>query len=166
MPSFGETVYSDTASFGKFYAIMSAIVATFIAIGLIIAGIFIIRHRSHLKTVNGLVSEDSTCVTIVDGENKSSTCQTSVKYTINEKEYHTSLNSGTSSYRKGDSIIVFYNPLNPNDAELNPIPKGLGYGLIAVGVVTLISSWVWVWVTYKYKVAAVATGAKGVLDII
>ena len=49
-------IYTDSASFGKIYAIISAVIGSIICIGLFGFGIYIILHKNHLKSINGTVN--------------------------------------------------------------------------------------------------------------
>ena len=163
--SVGEEIYSGTASAGKIFAIIGAIGTTLLALFLIIVGIYIINHRSHLKSVKGKVAEDSTCVTTQTGQNTQTTCNTKIIYTIDGKQYNETLDTGFTKYNKNDPITVYYSPKTPNKPEVNPLSKSVGWVLIVISLLMMIGSWFWLYLTEKYKVVAAAGGAGGLLNI-
>jgi hypothetical protein len=170
MTKTGEEIYSGLATFGKIEAVIGAIVATIIGIILVIVGIVLIRHRSNLKGVEGIVIQNSQCSTNMQcgGNNCTShfSCTTDVKYTFDGKLYTEKISTGNSTYSSGDKIVVYLDPNNPSQAEGIPSPKWIGWVIIGVGFVILISSWTWVYITRKSKVAAAVGGAAAGINMI
>lgn len=168
--SIGKEIYSGAAGFGRLWAVISAVIGTILSILLMIGGAYIIYHRSYLRSVKGEVLEDSVCSTTTDAKGNSSTsCMTKVTYEVDGHSYpnpQKPLNSGSKSYRAGQPITVYYDPNNPNDADLNPVPKWIGILAIVISIVIIIGSWFWVWVTRKYKFAAAAGGASHAVDMV
>jgi len=161
--SLGSEIYSDAASFGRVYAMIGAIFGTLISIMFIIGGIYIIYHKSHLKSVNGTVISDSICNQL---DKNSKSCSTTYTYTINGKNYK-GTSTSSNGYKKSENIKIWYDPNHPSvNPEIDIPSKTLGVVLIIIGIITVISAWVGVYLTRKYKFAAAASGVGGGIDII
>lgn len=164
--SVGEEIYSGTANAGKIFAIIGAIGTTILGLFLIIVGIHIINHRSHLKSVKGTVAENSNCIVAQMGQNTQKTCDTTINYAVDGKKYKKILDTGFTRYNKDDPITVYYSPKTPDKPEANPLPKFVGWALIVISLLMVIGSWFWLYLTEKYKVVAAAGGAGGLLNIV
>lgn len=162
-----DNIYSGTADFGQIWSLISAIFVTLIAIGLIIGGIYIIWHNSHLRQVQGQVVKSSyQCSTSSDKNgNKHTSCKVDVEYIVDNKRYTKTFNSATQ-YSSGQLITVFYEPNDPYDAYIEPLPKIIGWLMIVGAIVIAGMSWAWAYFAQKYKVVAAATGARGIYDIL
>lgn len=166
--SIGNEIYSDTASFGRIWAIISAITGTLIGIFLFICGIYVIQHKSHLKSTKGDVVKDSDCNTILDNGNQYTKCSTTVSYNINGKEYPNKIvKTGSTEFKQGkNNITIWYSPATPENPEYSPAPTWIGWVIILISLLLVFGSWFWVWLTRKYKMAAAAEGASGIYSII
>lgn len=156
-------LYSNVADFGKVYYLINAIIATFISVFLIIVGIYIILHKSHLKSTIGKVKGDSICNKL----NKNiSSCSINYTYNIDGKNY---LGTSTSSkyYKDGSEILVWYDPNHPGvHPEIDVPGKKVGLGLILFAIFILIATWIGYYLVRKYKFAAAASGIRGGLNLI
>lgn len=155
-------LYTGAATFGKVWSIFSAVAATLIAIAMILGGIYIIYHRAHLVSVKGKVTKSNyDCVT----QKNTKTCQVNVEYSVSDKKYNKTF-TASSTYKTGDDILVYYDPSDPTDSEIEPIQKWVGWALIGGAVFIALSSWIWVYLVERYKFLAAAQGVKGVYDIL
>lgn len=166
--SYTERAITASATIGRVYAVISAIFGTLIGLAMIISGIYIMKHRSHLKTTKGIVvplSEDSEigseCQTTKSKKGSTSlSCVSYVSYKIGENEYsHVQVNTGSSRHNVGDELTLYYDPKNPENPEVNPIPKSIGLGILIGGVFVLFGSWLWVYLTMESKDIAAVGGA-------
>ena len=82
--SLGQEMYSGTAKFGRVMAIIGAVVATLIGIGLIIFGGILTTHKTQFSaSVQGTVIDSSMCVpTNNDDGSVSETCMVAVHYNV------------------------------------------------------------------------------------
>lgn len=161
--SLGSEIYSDAASFGRVYAIIGAVFASLFSLMFIIGGIYIIYHKSHLKSVTGTVTSDSLCTQL---DKNSTSCSVNYTYTIKDKNYSGTSTSSTS-YKKGNKITVWYDPNHPGvHSEIDIPSKTIGVVAIIMGILIAIAAWVGVYLTRKYKFAAAASGVGGGIDII
>jgi hypothetical protein len=165
--SLSNEIYSGAAELGRMRAVFSAIFGTLISIFMIIGGIYIIDHRSHMKSIQATVTTDSLCSPVsADPKNTEKSCLTKVKFTVDNNDHFTSVTSN-KSFKKDDTVEVYYNPAHPDeDTEMEPIPKSLGWIIIIFAVIILISVWGWVWITNKNKFAAAATGAETAIEVV
>jgi hypothetical protein len=166
--SIGDEIYSDTASFGRIWSIISAIIGTLFGIFFIIVGVYIIVHKSHLKSTKGDVVKDSECNVTIDNNSKYTQCSTTVNYNVNGNEYpDKSVNTGSTKFTKGkNNITIWYSPVNPENPEYSPAPIWVGWSMILISLLAVLGAWFWVWLTHKYKIAAAAQGASGIYSII
>jgi len=156
-----DSLYGDAAQIGKWWAVVSAVIGTFVAIGMIIGGIYIIYHRSYLQSVQGKVVKSSyDCTTT-----KTPTCKVDITYSVNNTTYNKTFTSA-KMYKVGDTVDVYYNPNDVSDSEINPLPKWLGWASIGGAIFVVILSWIWVWLVNKYKFLAAAEGVKGVYTLL
>jgi len=161
--SLGSEIYSDAASFGRVYAIIGAVVASLFALMCILGGIYIIYHKSHLKSVTGIVTSDSLCTRL---DENSTSCSVNYTYTLKGKNYSGTSTSSTN-YKKGDKIKIWYDPNHPGvHSEIDIPSKTIGVVAIIMGIIIAIAAWVSVYLTRKYKFAAAASGVSGGIDII
>jgi hypothetical protein len=163
--STSSQLYTGSAEFGKFMALIGAIIGTVISIGLIIGGIFIIIYAKKLRSVEGSILADSKCTSTAPDKNGNitTTCVAPVKYTIDGTLYDDSnkkVSSGNITYKLGNSVTVWYNPTNPSEPILNPVTSAIGWVLIVIGIVIIFFYWLWVFITRKYKFAAAASGVS------
>lgn len=156
-----DEIYSGTATFGKIWAVVSALATTFMVVILVIAGVGIIKHRDHLKSdPNGIVTADSVCHTETSSRNEQNTvCSSFVNYTTNDGTKETNkAGTGSEQHKKGDKVTVYYDPATPDKPELQPANKVIGWVLILVAVFLFVIVWGWVYITRKYKMAAAYGG--------
>ena len=164
--SLGNEIYSGAAGVGKIYAWISAVIGTIIAIGMIIFGIYIIQHKSHLVSVDGIVTKDSyDCSTQTQNQTTTETCKFNVDYIVNSKNYNITFSS-TSKFSNNETVTIWYDPNHPEQGEFNPPSKGIGWGVIVLAIIVLFGVWFWVWLTGRYKFAAAAGGAAAAINLI
>jgi hypothetical protein len=164
--SLGNKVYSNTASFGKLWAVIQAVIATIVGIIMIIVGAYIIKHRSDMISINGSVIEKSLCVTKMNNGETYRMCKTKIEYEIDSKKYTKEISTGTSDFEKGDdNIPIWYSPVEPGKPEYDPAPTWSGWMIIIISILVVLGSWFWVWLTRKYEVVAVAKGASGIYSM-
>tara|TARA_Y100000389_G_C17462232_1_gene522696 strand:+ start:3583 stop:4101 length:519 start_codon:yes stop_codon:yes gene_type:complete len=166
--SIGNELYSDTISVGRIWAIISAITGTLFGIFFIIVGIYVIQHKSHLKSIKGDVVKDSDCNTAIDNGNQYTRCSTTVSYNINGKEYPNKIvNTESTKFTQGkNNITLWYSPTDPEKPEYSPTPTWAGWIIILIALLVIFGAWFCVWLTRKYKMAAAAVGASGIYSII
>lgn len=163
--SLGSEVYGDVASFGRIWAIMGAVFATLIAIVMIVSGVYIVNHRSHLKKTQAVALDNSSCTTTGSNQDKTTSCKTRVSYKAGSTP-ETATVISTTSYTKGETLDVWYDPNHPDHAEADPVPSVIGWFLIVGAILMGVGSWVWVWITGRYKFAAAATGTAEAANLI
>ena len=169
--SLGQEMYSGTAEFGRIMAIIGAVVATLIGIGLIIFGGILTTHKTQFSaSVQGTVIDSSMCVpTNNDDGSITETCMVAAHYNVGSQCKPCMIAGTVTSsvpYTSG-FITVYYDPSDPKQASLNSDDSTVGgWVMIAIGIVMIIFSWLWVWITRKYKIAAAVGGVTSGLDIL
>lgn len=169
----GEEIYSGAASFGKFWALLGAIMGTITFILLTIVGIYILTKKDYripinvsIKMING--STTGSCP-------KSSEDPPTYACTIRLNDYvyngitYKNVDAsytGSDLYYVGQNITGYINKDAPSNVSLNKDPpKWLGWILIVIGIVAIVSGWFWYWATTKWKFLAASQGVGGALDI-
>ena len=166
---FINNAYSATSNFGKIKAIISAVVTTFIGIIMIIIGIYFI------KKISILTSTATATITQLNGDyciqnNNIWTCNMNVSfkdaigksYTINNIQ-----SSSQNNYTSGETIRIYYEPDNPNNASLqSDNTHTIGYILIIIAIIIMSISWIMVWLSQHYKIFAAAEGVSGIADVL
>ena len=159
-----DSIYSDTAGFGKLYALWSAIIGTLIGIILIIVSIIAFRHKITLTSkTSGVVNEAPNC-------NKDSDNNESCSFKVKLKATGETVNIDTNyvvNYKLGDKInTIYYNPDDTSKAALEPDNETmLAIILLIMGIFAIIIPWVIVWLTNHFKAFAAVEGAEGVYNI-
>lgn len=128
-----NTLKSGLGAYGAFRTYTGTIVAVIVSLSMCVLGGYLIKNPDkHTAVVQGTVET----VTSVPGEKGQVTYSIVAKYNIGGKDYNVS-GQVDQIYNKGQSVQVFYDPKNPGDAVLKPVPSWMGWAL--VGVATLIS---------------------------
>jgi len=164
--SLSDKVYSSTASFGRLWAVIREVIVTIVGIIMVIVGIYIIKHRSDMISINGSVTEKSSCLTKTTNNGETyRICKTKIEYEINSKKYTKEISTGTSEFEKEDNITIWYSPVEPDKPEYDPTPTWAGWMIIIIAILIIIGSWFWVWLTRKYEIVAAAKGASGIYSM-
>lgn len=163
--SVGKDIYSSTASFGKLWAVIQAVIVTILGIVMVIVGVYIIIHRSNMKNVTGNVLKQSSCINKMSNGETYRVCNTKVKYEIEDEEYTKEISTGTSEFETDGDIQLWYSPVKPDKPEYDPAPTWSGWMIIIISILVILSSWFWVWLTRKYEVVAAAKGASGMYSM-
>ena len=61
-------------------------------------------------------------------------------------------------YNKGAFQELRYDPTNPQDADILPSARTLGFYLIVAGVLLVVAVWINWWIKRRFKFAAAAGG--------
>jgi hypothetical protein len=164
--SIAGNIYAGAANIGKVYAWITAVIFTFIGVGIILLGAHVIKHKAHLTSVNGIVTKgsDDCMITTTNNNDTISTCAFEVMYrktgSESRERTYTSTLTSSSIFAVGDTVLVWYDPNYPEQCELKPISGGIGWGMIACAVLLILGAWCWVWLTSRYKIAAAVGGAR------
>lgn len=182
--SVASEVYEGTASFGIFIALIGAIIGSILGIILLVIGIRIISTKTTKTQINATITKINGVGNLLSNENRSQltpdnsrcpsvsqgmhSCFIEVSYKYLDKEYKKDINyTGDKSYYIGQNINVYIEPSDPNNVQLNSPPSNTtGIILIVVGLLIILGGWIWYWISKKWKVAAAATGASGIWNII
>ena len=137
-----KPVYDVTASIGIAYAIFSAVMATIICSFMIYFGVWIknINSENTAKTT-GTVKD-----TVCNKTKNDKSCVATINYKVNKVEY--SVSTTTGIVNKGQTMDIYYDPKNPNNFSLsNNTTNIIGWVIIIIAVIILLSSWGWLIMT-------------------
>ena len=162
--SFASELYSDSASFGRIYAWISAVIGTLISIGMTWFGVNIINHKSHLRSVIGEVTKvySDGRLTKNSDTDHTPTYKFDVTYEIDGTQTYVNTFSSTDLMKVGEKATVWYDPAYPEHSEYNPVSTSIGWILVGFALLICISVWAWVWLTKHSKFAASAGGVSAV----
>jgi len=159
-----SAIYKGSASYGRFIAIISAIIATLIGIALVVMGVnhnISVSKRSY--TANATVISKN-CSNSSSTSNNSNLCE----YTINYKDENGNVNNATFSttneYLLNSIIPISYGENKSDVMPSKDNKKSTGYGMMVFGIILTLLAWGWVWVTRTYEFAASASGISSAFD--
>ena len=165
-----STIYGGSASYGRFIAIVGAIIATIIAIFLIGGGIKFNTSVSNYSSTSSATITGKNCTNQGQGQGQGQgqkECIYTLKYidtdgilienVILKSQLDMQINS---------TITISYNPSNKTDIRLtSENTKETGYVMIGIAIIILLFAWGWVWVTRKYEFAASASGFSSAFNM-
>jgi hypothetical protein len=152
-----DQVYSGLADIGKIRAQIGMVVAVCVALSLCTCGGMTIKSAlgdKHTETTPVSLSQ-STCM--------SNKCTSVATYTVDGKQY--TFDRYTTGSPVPQNNTVNYNPTNPEDAEQNKPPLGLGVGLIIGGILVVLLGYLAYWLTTSFKPIAALEGADTVYNV-
>ena len=161
-----DEIYSDAAALGRVRAIISLVIGSLIAIGLIIASIYFSSVASGYANVQGTVTEVSQCQIEPVGNNGSTrtVCLINYSYVAADGKTYKGQSEG-STHVVGDIITVFYLKSDPATSSLNSY-ETLALILGGIGGVALVGTAIYGYITLRFKAAAAAVGAGTVVGLV
>jgi hypothetical protein len=161
-----SAIYKGSASYGRFIAIISAIIATLIGIALIVMGVnhnISVSKRSYTANAT-VISKNCSNSSSNSSSNNSNLCE----YTINYKDENGNMNNATFSttneYLLNSIIPISYGENKSDVMPSKDNKKSTGYGMMVFGIILTLLAWGWVWVTRTYEFAASASGISSAFD--
>ena len=154
-----QPIYDTTASIGIAYSIYSTIIGTILSILIIILGIWI-KNMNSDKTgyANGIVKD------VTDYDYKATSCISTIYFKV--KDTKDTVKTATGIGNKGQNIGVYYDPSNPNNFTTNNYSYIIGWIMIIIGSLILLSVWVWFIFTLIFKPVAAVTGVGAVTNAV
>lgn len=151
-----ENVYSGTATFGRYYALFSAIIVTIISVIMLSIGLyFVIKpYTKYTATVTKIIPGGIE-ITYEDSTKDS-------KGTTKEGTIHIST-SASNTYTVGQHIDIYVSS-NGNISLTNLTM--MGGILIGIAIIISLISWIWYWITTRSKIAATVEGVIGGVNLI
>jgi hypothetical protein len=165
----GQEIYDSTASFGRIWALLSAILGTIFGLVMVIAGIYFLVKKPDRYAVDGKVlkingNEKGVCPLAGNMYN----CNMTIQYTYKDELYNTDIYyNAPRQYNVGDTISVYVLTSNPKDIVVGePVPRWFGGLLLVFGLIFIAAGWFWYWASRKWKPVAAAEGVGGMYRII
>jgi hypothetical protein len=160
-----QPVYDASASIGIAYSIFSAVMATIIcSIGIFI-GFWVKNLNSDKSSKTSGTVKDAECSITKTKKSTSKSCVATIDYKVNNVDY-----SGTTTtsdiINKGQTIDIYYDPKNPNNFITNSYTNIIGWIIIVICIIILLSSWSWLIMTLLFKPVAAASGVGAVAGAI
>lgn len=157
-------IYNKTASIGIVYNVVITIVFTILFGFLIYVG-FWIKDVDINKSENVLgkyknVKCTQEIIKDKDNNNKSvNVCNAVIVYMVEKKEYIKSYKA-SKLVNENQPVKVYYNPANPDDFIIEKNTYYFGLGMIIVGFVIIVLSWLWLMLSIAFKPIASASGVN------
>lgn len=155
---FANDAYDASATVGRVMSYFSLAIGVLISIVMIIIGLVLIFRKPSLNSAAvGVVTEVGTC--------QNSNCTLTIKFTTGGKEY-TVTSTANGVFTKGQNVTLRYDSANPNNVSVgNPPIRGIGAGVLLIGVIILVISIAWFWVVQNSKVVAAVSGVGDVIGM-
>ena len=168
----GDDIYEGTASFGVFYALISAVIGTLVGVVMLGIGIWMVSRKKRTESITkGKItqidrSSTGQCEKIGGSNNYS--CEIQVSFDYSGKSYEKFAQyTGNIMYKIGQVIDVYVIDGNPDNIDLQKSePKWIGWVLIGLGVFFAVAGWFWYWASRRWKIVAAAEGAGGIVGIV
>jgi len=161
-------IYNKTASISIVYNVVITIVFTILFGFLIYVG-FWIKDVDINKSENVLgkyknVKCTQEIIKDKDNNNKSvNVCNAVIVYMVEKKEYIKSYKA-SKLVNENQPVKVYYNPANPDDFIIEKNTYYFGLGMIIVGFVIIVLSWLWLMLSIAFKPIASASGVNTIGD--
>lgn len=160
-----SAIYKGSASYGRFVAVVSAIVATLIGLAIIVMGVNHNISVSKRSSSSMATVKSKNCSNSSSNSSNTNLCEYTVNYTDGNVEINNVTFSTTNDYILNSIIPISYDPNNKRDIIPSKDNKvSTGYGMIAFGILLILLAWAWVWVTRTYEFAASSSGIASALD--
>jgi len=128
-----STLKNGLGAYGTFRTYSGAVAAVIISLSMCVLGGYLIKNPDkHTASVQATVKD----VTQTKDPNGKTTYTMTGEYNIGGKVYAVSGQTDTVT-NKGQSVTVYYDPKNPGDAVIKPLPSWIGWAMI--GTATLIT---------------------------
>ena len=131
---------------GRWLAFWNFLKSLFFGLIFFIIGIFLVRiKKKYSKKVTGIINKSS-CSRIRENNRRVWYCELEYEYEVDGNLYSgTKTNRGNKKFDKGDTVTVSYNPLDPEDHDINVISAVMiGILFLMVGIIIpSVSSLVW-----------------------
>ena len=159
------SIYQGSASYGRFMAIVGAVIATILSMILIGGGFYFNKSVSNYsKNTSGTIIGKSCSPATKDSK---PSCTYTVTY---NDENGTKIENVTFTSQTDmplqSQVLISYDPLNKTDIRLtSDNTKSVGYGMMFFGFLIIVFAWGWVWITRKYEFAASASGFSSAFNM-
>ena len=169
-----DAFYEGAAWYGRFDAIVGAVVGSIVCCIIIGFGVYLITNEKTLtESTPGTVKKASTATKTCNAQTLTTTnngvtttstnyrCELEITFEVNGATYTDTrtITSGTD-YTYITNVTIYYNPANPNEFEIHPEldPKLIGGIMLGAGVLGLIATWTYTYFVFKSKTFAAVTG--------
>ena len=156
-------LYNQSVQYGKFVTNIELIMMAFFVLMFFIWGLVYIFENDYIKVHAKIISpiDDS----MIDPLDK--TIDVAIQYDINKHSYHNTINIPYNKYVKQNALIeIFVDEKNPTkNIELVHINKKyIGYILLIISFIILLSGLYMWYIVSKYDVAAFGIGLSNAFN--
>jgi hypothetical protein len=172
-PGFAETIYSDAATFGVWWALFGAIFATIIGLVMIGFAIYIMTHKNTKTDVSAVIlsingSTGATCSYSTINNVSNYNCVLTLKYTYNNQEYKIDYYyNGDRNYYVGQTVAGYTDKKSPENFSLtDQLTEKNALVLFFIGLFIIAISWFSYFISKRFKFIAAAEGGRAFLNIV
>lgn len=167
----GDDIYQGTASFGVFYALISAIIGSVVGIVMIAIGLWLLlrKKRNESITKGKIIGIDRSSTGRCDkvGGSDNYSCELQISFDYSGESYEKFFQyTGNFMYKIGQVINVYVIDGNPDNIDIQSEPRWIGWVLLSFGIIFAVAGWFWYWASRKWKIVAAAEGAGGIVGIV
>jgi hypothetical protein len=167
--SLGSEVYSGVAVYGRFRAVVGAVIGVIIALLLIIIGFSKLRDK-HTASASMTVTAVRACVAPPAGGGQGTAtmyaCTVDVSFsTPDGKAFHAAGVKVTvpAQVIQGDVLVLRYDPANPSDVVQEVSPRTAGWAMIGGGALVGVTAVGIAVLSFKSKGFAAIEGTAGLI---
>jgi hypothetical protein len=156
-----EPVYDTVSYIGLIYKFIRSVIFTIVCIILMIIGYYLIKNNDKSEKTPGTINVDN--CSVHETKNKrgrvqtSNICDVTIDYKVDDVEY-SKKHRFNKLMNDNDVIDVFYNPSDPNQFSVIGYFNYIGIGMIVVGILVFIYTWVTFVITLLFKPLQAAEG--------
>jgi hypothetical protein len=149
----GNGLYSAASVLGRIVASVTTIIIVIIGIVLIASGAGILKSKKQISEISDAKVVSQSCA-----DEKNGHCTTSVEYSINGKQYVSSITT-FARYSKDDIIKIQYDPKKPYEiVEAGSGSKKTGVVFIIIGLLLIVLSIMFLILTFVFNDLAAFIG--------
>lgn len=155
--------YDASAGLGKIMGLWFAGSGIFFSLIFTIIGIILVIKKNP-RIITDATIKTAECKKVVEKQNNKETiidnCINTISFIAKDnKTYESKISTTNKNYMAGETLKISYHEDNPNDVKQHVIRMStVGWILIGVGILGLISSGFSMYLTLNYKMYQAATG--------
>jgi hypothetical protein len=168
--SFAAGAKPAVVMYGRYQAIVGAVVGTLIAICMIIGSVFLIKAKSERTATSTatVVTGSAPCTSSTVNNNLVWSCSSlKISYIANGKPLSAIVGINSSeNYTVGRTLTVYYDPNNASDVSASSdinTKHTIGWVLIPIAILILVGSWAWLYITIRNSDMAAIGGVEGIV---
>ena len=160
-----QPVYDTASNIGLLYNFGNALMSTILASLAIYGGILIKDYYKEYTEKTNATVVNADCY-YTDNKKKDKKCDATIEYDVAGKKYKNDYVSiGTVNLNQ--NVEIYYDPKNPdNFTTIYNFMYYLGWGIIILGILSILVAWAIFITSWLFKPIAAASGAVAIGDVL